>query len=165
MMTYNTAGFRMQKRRPRGRALTGTWGTGTDGMARPTDEAQRILKRMQEGDADVAVLTDTHLEGDELTAMRGHLRGQGWGSAGEEAEEGIGGVLVIWREATMSKVAGPVRNEGAPGRMVKVALRELGSGRRMEVIGVYATCRGAQMEMERRVWKKLDEWVWKGTQT
>ena len=59
----------------------------------------------------------------------------------------------------MSKVAGPVRNEEAPGRMVKVALRELGSGRRMEVIGVYATCRGAQMEMERRVWKKLDEWV------
>ena len=36
-----------------------------------------------------------------------------------------------------------------------MVLQELGSGRRMEVVGVYAPCRGVQEEEE--VWRKMDE--------
>ena len=34
------------------------------------------------------------------------------------------------------------------GRVIRVVLRELGSGRRMEVVGVYAECRGNKVEEE-----------------
>ena len=131
-----------------------------DGRARPTDEAQRIISRIQGGNADVAVLTDTHLGGDEMDAMRGHLRGKGWGSEGVETEGGKGGVLVMWKEEAMVKVEKVRAKDRVPGRVVRVVLKELGSGKRMEVVGVYAACRERQRskkEVEAGVWTALEE--------
>ena len=96
----------------------------------------------------MVVLTDTHLGGDEMGAMRGLLRSQGWGSEGVAPHGGQGGVLVMWREEMMVKVEKVTGRDRVPGRVVRVVLRELGSGRRMEVVGVYAPCRGGKQKEE-----------------
>ena len=48
----------------------------------------------------------------------------------------------------MVKVEKVTGRDRVPGRVVRVVLRELGSGRRMEVVGVYAPCRGGKQKEE-----------------
>ena len=165
MMTYNCNGLRMQMRRPGGRRIAGAWGNGRDLRARPDDTAARTLREVREGNALVAVLTDTHLEGEELTAMRGYMAGMGFDSSATDAENGRGGVIVMWDAGRMAKIGKEKVVIGA--RMVAVTLRELGSDMRMEVVGTYVHCRGsANMDTTDKdgnqpEWKSKVKHVWK----
>ena len=162
VVTANVAGMRMTMRQPDGRRLGGGWGDGLDLQARPTSKATRIIRELEDGGAVLGVLTDTHLSGDELEAMQGHLRGRGYDSEATEAteEQGTrngrrvmsGGVLVVWKIGRWTKAGGHAAETVVPGRVVTVALRDLEDEQHgtLTVAGVYARCRGRRQQQGAR---------------
>ena len=159
-MTYNCCGLRMQGRRTQGRRVGRGWGTGTDLQARPTDKTSRILGELQEGRVEIAVLTDTHAEGEELDALKGHLKGRGWDveatEGGREGRGARGGVLVMW-DATMWQRAGRNATETVvQGRVVRVKLKSMQGKERVTVVGVYAQCRGGKQGEDKCQPRKAD---------
>jgi hypothetical protein len=96
----------MRERAPNGRKLGQGWGNGEDLLARPTVKAMRIVRELQHGRAQIAVLTDTRLEGEEARAMRAHLL-KWHGLASEVTDmtpgEGAGGVMIVWDSTAMMR--------------------------------------------------------------
>ena len=148
-MTYNCCGLRMKKRALQGRRVTGGWGTGTDLRARPEDKTRRILTKLREGNAEIAILTDVHVAGDEADALMGYVRGEGWGAAITEGYVEVGhrstrgGVVMVW-DTSKWKVANARAEEVVmAGRILSVTLKSIAHEVTTRVVGVYAPCREA----------------------
>ena len=74
MSVTNVRGVRMEKRRV-GRQRTASWGDGEDNtFARPNAKMAKAIKDVVGDDAVIFVWTETHLQGDELTAFRAYMR-------------------------------------------------------------------------------------------
>ena len=67
----------MVKRTVDGKRLT-RWGNGRDMYAKPNVKMRKVLSDAVDDGAVIMVWTETHLDGDELDAARGHLHRRGW---------------------------------------------------------------------------------------
>ena len=142
----------------------------------PTQKLAEIIRSVK-GAAHIAVLADTHLEGEEMDEVIGHFGKAGFEAARTPGEFDTGtgrvtkGVMIVWDPKRIRVEREDRKREGEtrlrpkvievePGRVVGVRVTVESTGEELTVMGVYMPVRGgADGEEVRRVWDLLDDAV------
>jgi ribonuclease HI len=165
VLLYNVCGLRAGEK---GEGVSGKekYGTGKDLIRKESEKMKETRKVMDEMSAKVAVLVDTHIGQEELTAIIGMLDNGGWHTYGIPGvrtgtkgilgigEQYTGGVIIAWRkDGGVTEVPGN-RRVVQEGRIAEVRLK-METGREITLIGAYMPQRRGSEVEAKESWEEL----------
>ena len=100
--TLNAPGIHVVRRDKRGREFDDGWGDGWDLVSKPSAKLRMVRDMISQRGIAMMAVTETRLRGEEMQAVRGHMRRAGLDHTGtpgrvdENSGHAVWGVSLIW---------------------------------------------------------------------
>lgn len=165
LLLTNVSGMHVQRVMPGGRRVEDGWEEGWNLTTDTTPRLDATLQMLVAQRADIAVLTETRQNAQEIAAVRAHFARFGYdyvAAAGLDADGrgGVGaGVAVAWRHAQFQRKQARVT---VKGRAMRVVLKPRAGGDDVILNAAYMPDRSKPREQIREAWRDLQRAVGHG---